>query len=128
MPGELALALEAMSTTTSTYESGWHPPFDAVGHKAFVDRIIAAEGVHPEVQVVESGHSEVFDHESVPRKARLRTKKGKPKRLQTARLYAHLLGLKSAFAPTGRQFERVLELAKANSPHNIEFQKVKVKF
>ena len=46
---------------------------------------------------------------------------------QAARLYARLLGLKSAFAPTGRQFERVLELAKANSPHKVEFQKVKVK-
>ena len=83
--------------------------------------------MHAEVQVVESGRSEVFDHESVPRKARLRTRKGKPKRVQAARLYAHLLGLKSAFAPTGRQVERLLELAKANSPHKIEFQKVKVK-
>ena len=78
--------------------------------------------------MVESGRSEIIDPESIPRKARLRTKKGKPKRVQAARLYAHLLGLKSAFAPTGRQFERVLELAKANSPHVVEFEKVKVRF
>ncbi len=100
----------------------------AAGYEGFVSNVVSSEGVHAEVKVVESGRTQLDDGDTIPRQVLLRTRKGKPKRVQAVRLYAELLGLKSAFAPTGRQFERVLELAKANSPHVVEFQKVKVRF
>ena len=97
-------------------------------YEGFVSNVVSSEGVHAEVKVVESGRTQLHDADAFPRKALLRTRKGKPKRVQAVRLYAELLGLKSAFAPTGRQLERVLELAQANSPHVVEFRKVKVRF
>jgi len=111
------------------YYSGSEPtPHTETGYQEFVGKIIASEHVHAEINVVESGRSEITDEAALPRRGQLRTRKGKPKRTQAVRLYARLLGLKSAFAPTAKQFEPLLEAAVSQSSHVVQFHKVKVKF